>query len=742
MNNQSARSDQAAPSANSLPPGSAPVLRKRAEEIEQKRSLDNIAALSPEEISLMLHELKVHQIELEIQNEELRRAQMELDASGARYVDFYNLAPVGYFTISEKGLIIEANLTAAIMLDVVRKTLTRQPMSRYIFKESLEIFYLHLNKIFETATPQMREMQMLKNDGTTFWAKMDGIVAQDADGAPVSRIVMSDISEIKRTEAMLKERENFLHVLLNAIASPVFFKDRAGLYQGCNRAFETFFGETREWLTGKDVFAINPPELAKISDAKDAELFSQGGTQQYEARVKNAQGQMRDVIFNKAVFEDSQGVISGLIGVVLDITARKQMEEKLDADRTHLEGIVEDKTREHREIISDLIEEISHRKRTENDLRESETRYRELFEKASEGIMLLSTKGEVITVNQSFAHLHGYGVEEFQHVPLTDLNVRLEPHVFAERMNSIMAGKSLTFEVEHRHKAGHTIFLEVTSSMVELNNERYLLNFHRDITEKRMLEERVRRNEHLASLGQISAGIAHEINNPNNIIMGNSELLRDVWHDADHVLSEYHAQQGDFLLGGAPFSEMRPKIDNMLKRIFNGSERINAIVNGMKQYTSRMNKGHTEKVAINDVVLAGVEMVREQIGKRTDAFSMDLGENLPLVNGNGRALEEVITNLVSNALQSLAVRTKRVSITTRHDQNKFVVCEVRDEGAGMTPEVLRQATNPFFTTKQNSGGMGLGLSISQSIINNHQGSIDFESRPGQGTVATVRLPVG
>jgi polar amino acid transport system substrate-binding protein len=179
----------------------------------------------------------------------------------------------------------------------------------------------------------------------------------------------------------------------------------------------------------------------------------------------------------------------------------------------------------------------------------------------------------------------------------------------------------------------------------------------------------------------------------------------------------------------------------MLARILNSTIRINNIVTGIKHYTSSARIVHAEKVNVNDVVRSCVEMYSDQIRKSTDNFQLLLDEEAPLVAGSRQALEEVISNLISNALQALADRTKRVSVFTRLDQNDdSVMLEVRDEGAGMTPEVIKKATNPFFTTRENSGGIGLGLSIVHSIIKNHGGSLDFESRPGQGTVTTVRLP--
>ena len=151
---------------------------------------------------------------------------------------------------------------------------------------------------------------------------------------------------LQRSNAILREREVFLNTLLKAIPIPIFYKDRDGRYLGFNRAFETFFGATKEQLIGKRVFEIIVPELARIYQAKDSELIESGGEQRYESQVKNTQGVARDVIFNKAVFTDSRGAISGLIGAILDITDRKRAEEALREHRDHLEELVEYRTTE------------------------------------------------------------------------------------------------------------------------------------------------------------------------------------------------------------------------------------------------------------------------------------------------------------------------------------------------------------------------------------------------------------
>jgi PAS domain S-box-containing protein len=164
-------------------------------------SQEHLEAVSAEEIRRTLHELGVHQIELEMQNEELRRAQVELDTARARYFDLYDLAPVGYCTLGEQGLILEANLTAATMLGMARGALTKKFLTRFIFKEDQDIYYRHHKRLIETGEPQSFELRLVKNDGTQYWAQLATSAAQDEAGAAVLRLVLSDATERKRAEA-------------------------------------------------------------------------------------------------------------------------------------------------------------------------------------------------------------------------------------------------------------------------------------------------------------------------------------------------------------------------------------------------------------------------------------------------------------------------------------------------------------------------------------------------------------
>ena len=229
---------------------SAALLRKLAEDVVNAKApqlLENLDVMSPDEVRQILHELRVHQIELEMQNEELRRAQEDLDEAGQRYFDLYNLAPVGYITMSKKGLILEANLTAATLLGVARSALVKQPLSRFIFPEAQDIYYLQRKHLFDAhstgsgqthvagsgqahsadspnspqaGSGQTCELRMLKKDGTTFWARLEATAVKDADGVPVYRTVISDITLRKQMEADLlcAQKLESLGVLAGGIA--------------------------------------------------------------------------------------------------------------------------------------------------------------------------------------------------------------------------------------------------------------------------------------------------------------------------------------------------------------------------------------------------------------------------------------------------------------------------------------------------------------------------------------------
>ena len=208
------------------PPGLPPDpsdrarLRRRAEDEVRALELEAVDPQWPAKARRALRELRVLQIELEMQNEELRSAREQLEVSRARYFDLYDLAPVGYLTLSKEGLILEANLTAASLLGVARSALAGQRFSSFIIQDDQEIYYFRLRVLFKNDRPQTCELRMRKKDGTQFWARLDAAAARDQGGTPGWRIVISDITERKRAqeEAFASQKLESMGTLASGIA--------------------------------------------------------------------------------------------------------------------------------------------------------------------------------------------------------------------------------------------------------------------------------------------------------------------------------------------------------------------------------------------------------------------------------------------------------------------------------------------------------------------------------------------
>jgi PAS domain S-box-containing protein len=225
-------------------PGGEAKMRSRAEEIARltsDRSPDSVEALSPEDTQRILHELRVHQIELEMQNEELIRAQAELDSARARYFDLYDRAPVGYATISDKGFILEANLTAATLLGFSRGALANLPISRLIFKEDLDVYEKYREQLFYTGEQQSFELRMVKKNNTAFWARLELTIAQVGDEVFVCRAVMIDITERKRAE---EEKEKLQGQLLQAKKMESIGRLAGGVAHDFNNMLSVILGHT------------------------------------------------------------------------------------------------------------------------------------------------------------------------------------------------------------------------------------------------------------------------------------------------------------------------------------------------------------------------------------------------------------------------------------------------------------------------------------------------------------------
>ncbi|HEY5975877.1 MAG TPA: transporter substrate-binding domain-containing protein [Geobacteraceae bacterium] len=262
------------------------------------------------------------------------------------------------------------------------------------------------------------------------------------------------------------------------------------------------------------------------------------------------------------------------------------------------------------------------------------------------------------------------------------------------------------------------------------------------LAELQLNQQQLVQADKLAALGTLVSGVAHEINNPNGLILLNIPILKKAHQDTAPILEEHYREYGDFTLGGISYCRMRSEIPRLLDEMHEGAQRIKRIVNDLKDFARRDDAAGTERVDLNLVVQTAVRLVEPSIRTATGNFTADYDNGLPLVMINSQRIEQVIINLLLNACQALPDRDHAIRLATRHQPAVgTVTVTVEDEGVGIPDSHLSRLTDPFFTTKRDQGGTGLGLSVSAGIVKEHGGTLGFASTPGSGTTVTLTLPV-
>jgi len=398
-----------------------------------------------------------------------------------------------------------------------------------------------------------------------------------------------------------------------------------------------------------------------------------------------------------------------------------------------------------------IMRDISERKRAEEALRERDLRFREVYEQSEDAVLFFKTGSDyVIEANATTEQLFGYSKDEMRGQGL-DRVLRGEDLARVQQaIGELHPGESLFFKgLTGLRRDGTKCIISLRAKIMTLQGVDLVYCTLRDVTDRVRMEEEARdiqarliQANKMTSLGLLVSGVAHEINNPNNLIMNNAQLLTAGWEDGHKVLREYYRENGDFLLGGIPFSELDDQTPQLLAGILDGSRRINQIVGSLKHYARPVSPGVAADIDVNQMVTAAVAILQHELTRHTGRFICELADGLPPVSGNGQQLSQVVINLLMNACQALPDRDHGICLATGCDAIAGQVSiTVRDEGVGITAEAGRRIMEPFFTTKLENGGTGLGLSISRSIVNEHGGELEFSSTPGEGSIFTVRLPV-
>ncbi|SEM22781.1 PAS domain S-box-containing protein [Syntrophus gentianae] len=511
-------------------------------------------------------------------------------------------------------------------------------------------------------------------------------------------VVFDVITEHKRSEEKLMSQMEFVTTLLDTIPNPVFYKDCQGRYISCNRAFEQFYGMLREEIAGKTVYEIAPKEIADEYRRKDDELFVHPGTQTYEWAVQSADGVRHDVIYHKATFDGPDGSVAGLVGVVVDITERKRMEQSIC---------------------------------------ESEGRLRTLLQTIPDLIWLKDAQGVYLACNTIFERF--FGAKEEDIVGKTDYDFvekDLADFFREQDRKAVAAGKPssneewITFADD-----GHRAFLDtVKTPMFDVEGKLVgVLGIARDITERKRAEEekaklegQLQQAQKMESVGRLAGGVAHDFNNMLNVIIGYTELSLSRVDTANPLFAA-------------------------LQEIRKAAERSADLTRQLLAFARKQTIA-PRVIDLNVTVESILKMLRRLIGEDIDLAWLP-GAKVWALKVDPSQIDQILANLCVNARDAVAgpgrvtIETGNATFDEAYCAGKlgsasgdYVMLAVSDDGHGMDKETMDNIFEPFFTTKGIGRGTGLGLATVYGIVKQNKGFINVYSEPGHGTTFKIYLP--
>ena len=258
----------------------------------------------------------------------------------------------------------------------------------------------------------------------------------------------------------------------------------------------------------------------------------------------------------------------------------------------------------------------------------------------------------------------------------------------------------------------------------------------------RLKEKQLVQADKMTSLGILVAGVAHEVNNPVTSIMLNAPNLKKAWQSFAPILDAHFSGRPGDLVCNMPYPELKNRIKMMLTAIEDSAARVKQIITELRNFSRPASKDFDRQVDMNEMVSKSMDLTRSLLKKATHHLTVTLDDTLPRADVNIQKIQQVIINLLVNACQALETPEQSIRLQTKNlPQSDAVRIIISDTGPGIALENLQKIKDPFFTTKRDDGGTGLGLSICEKIVNDHKGTLEFESAPGKGLTATLTLPV-
>ena len=489
----------------------------------------------------------------------------------------------------------------------------------------------------------------------------------------------------ERTRRLSLEREEQQQRRVAAIVDSsddaIIGHDLDGVITSWNPAAERMYGYPPEEAIGRAITLIVPPEHVHEEEQVLSHLRRGEYIDHFETIRRTRDGRLIDVVLTIAPLRDTDGKVFGALKIARDLTERKQAQEAL---------------------------------------RLSEATALAFIASAAEGILIIDEVGRIIIANGQIERMFGYEQAELIGQPMEVLlperlraqhRTHRADYAAEPRVRSMGRGLDLA----GRRRDGMEFPVEISLSYVRTGRGTRVMAFVTDITERLAHERAVRRSDKLALLGTLSAGIAHELNNPLGIIKGRIELI----------------------LLEAEEETLSPTVRDDLGVIHHHVERVIRLVHGLLSY-ARPSERERRPMDLNHVVDETMLLVQKQLSKGGVRITTSLDRSLPPIVGEQNALEQVLLNLIKNAEQAIGGNGEIRIATRTAARPGWVELIVADTGPGIPAELLSRIFDPYFTTK--ATGTGLGLSIISRIVDEHGGTIDVSSRPGQGAEFVLGFP--
>jgi PAS domain S-box-containing protein len=665
------------------------ALRSRAQEFLAEKP-DN-AILSSEDIQRVLHELDTYRIELELQNQDLCQVQIELEKSHRRYADLYDFAPVAYLTVSDTGMIVEANLTAAEMLGVARGQLRKRPFSSFILPEDQDVFYLHRGKMLKTRQRQSYELRLQKHDRSVFHALLETAVSlANGDYPGQYLVIVSDISVHKEAElAKLHRLKDRYRAIVMDQNEMICRFDPEGRITFVNDAYCRFFGVTYQEILGTNFLPNIYKEDLPIVRNHFKDLTQENPEKTIEHRVLLSDG--------KIYWQ--QWVGRALFGR-------------------------EGKVREYQAVGRD----ITRLKETEARLRE-EARIRQLFMDALPCVaMLLRYESREIVASNTAAVAIGAipGKQCFATFAKSDCPCPwcLAPQLWqsGEAQHSQFWALDIYWDA-YWIPVAKDLYLHYAFDTTEQWQNKEALKTANEALEQRILgrttdleksHKQLLHAEKLSAAGRLSASIAHEFNNPLQSVM-------------------------TIFKGIEKFVPLEEKEKNLVALALQECYRMKKLVANLRDFY-RPSSGNQEQVNIHEVFDGLLLMGKKDYQIKKLTVVKKYGDNIPHIDAVADQLKQVFLNLLNNASDACEGNGGMITITTEI-KGQEVGIHIEDNGVGIDPKNIDQIYEPFFTTKSTLKGTGLGLPVSYGIVKKHGGRIEVKSEPGNGSKFSVFLPI-